>query len=91
MGERSVVSSAAVGGFEKLTLSEYKWSTFTQVKQRVQNVASGLVDLAGVKPGDRVVIYADTKMEWQVRPEGVCQVPASLFYLLAGDCSDRLT
>ena len=86
MGERSVVSSATVGGFEKLTLSEYKWSTFTQVKQRVQNVASGLVDLAGVKPGDRVVIYADTKMEWQVRPEGVCQVPASLFYLSAGDC-----
>jgi len=75
MGERSVVSSATVGGFEKLTLSEYKWSTFTQVKQRVQNVASGLVDLAGVKPGDRVVIYADTKMEWQVRPEGVLPSP----------------
>lgn len=53
-----------VDGFEKLTLSDYKWSTFKEVKQRVTNIASGLVDFAGIKPGDKVVIYADTKMVW---------------------------
>lgn len=83
MGERSVVSSATVGGFEKLTLSEYKWSTFTQVKQRVQNVASGLVDLAGVKPGDRVVIYADTKMEWQLAAQAVFSRGAAVVTIYA--------
>jgi acyl-CoA synthetase (AMP-forming)/AMP-acid ligase II len=51
-----------VDGFEKVTLSDYRWSTFKEVKQRVTNVASGFVDLTGIKSGDKVVIYADTKM-----------------------------
>ena len=51
MGERAIERSEMVEGFEKLTLSEYKWSTFTQVKQRVGNVASGLADLASLKKG----------------------------------------
>ena len=71
MGERAIERSEMVEGFEKLTLSEYKWSTFTQVKQRVGNVASGLADLASLKKGDRVVIYADTKMEWQLAAQAV--------------------
>jgi hypothetical protein len=32
MGERAIEKSEMVDGFEKLTLSDYKWSTFTQVK-----------------------------------------------------------
>ena len=39
MGERAIQRSEMVEGFEKLTLSEYKWSTFTQVKQRVEALA----------------------------------------------------
>ena len=62
-----------VDGFEKLTLSDYKWSTFKEVKQRVANISSGLVDLAGIKPGDKVVIYADTKM---VGSHTVCVRPS---------------
>ena len=62
-----------VDGFEKLTLSDYKWSTFKEVKQRVANISSGLVDLAGIKPGDKVVIYADTKM---VGSQTVCVRPS---------------
>lgn len=83
MGERAIVESTLVEGFEKLTLSEYKWSTFSQVKQRVANVASGLVDLAGVKPGDRVVIYADTKMEWQLAAQAVFSRGASVVTIYA--------
>jgi long-chain acyl-CoA synthetase len=72
-----------VDGFEKLTLSEYKWSTFKEVKRRVTNVASGLVDFAGIKPGDRVVIYADTKMEWQLAAQAAFSQNCSVVTIYA--------
>jgi long-chain acyl-CoA synthetase len=83
MGEREILRTDIIEGFEKLTLSDYKWSTFQQVKQRVSNIASGLVDLAGVKPGDRVVIYADTKMEWQLAAQAVFSQSCSVVTIYA--------
>jgi len=72
MGEREILRCDVTDkGFEKLTLSDYRWYTFSQVKHQVTNLASGLVDLATIKPKDRVVIYADTKMEWQLAAQAV--------------------
>ncbi len=39
------------------------WLTWTQVKQRVDAIAAGLVEL-GVAPGDRVAILSNTRVEW---------------------------
>lgn len=53
--------------FEKLTLANEftKWS-YKQVGERVQNVASNLVKEAGLKKGDRVLIFAETQADWMV-------------------------
>jgi|TARA_B110000008_G_scaffold267018_2_gene293763 long-subunit acyl-CoA synthetase (AMP-forming) len=51
---------------EKLRLGGYKWMTFREASERVSAIASGLVDLAGLKPQDKVIIYADTKRDWQL-------------------------
>ena len=73
-----------VEGFEKLTLSDYTWSTFQQVKQRVSNIAGGLVDLASSSPAlPGVVIYADTKMEWQLAAQAVCSQSCSVVTIYA--------
>jgi len=54
--------------FEKLTLGEYTFITYAALAARVDAFAAGLVAATGVKAGDKVVIYAETKTEWMVRP-----------------------
>ena len=71
LGEREVEATTkevASDGreVEKLKLGGYKWLTFNQAHARVKSIASGLVDLAGLKPQDKVIIYADTKRDWQL-------------------------
>ena len=81
MGEREIIRTDIVEGFEKLTLSDYKWSTFQQVKQRVSNIASGLVDL-NIKPAPRRH-HADTKMEWQLAAQAVFSQSCSVVTIYA--------
>ena len=71
MGEREVLeisktTTADGREAEKLRLGAYKWMTFREASDRVNAIASGLVDLAGLKAGDKVIIYADTKRDWQL-------------------------
>ena len=70
MGERETleITKERVDGreVEKLRLGAYKWMTFREASDRVNAIASGLVDLAGLKEGDKVIIYADTKRDWQL-------------------------
>ena len=51
---------------EKLRLGNYKWMTFSEARERARAIASGLVDLAGLNERDKVIIYADTKRDWQL-------------------------
>jgi hypothetical protein len=83
MGERDIVATNIVDSYEKLTLSEYRWTSFTGVKQRVADLAAGLVGFAGLKPGDKVVIYADTKMEWQLAAQAVFSQSCSVVTVYA--------
>ena len=71
LGEREVLetrSEIAADGraVEKLRLGAYRWMTFREASDRVRAIASGLVDLAGLNEGDKVIIYADTKRDWQL-------------------------
>ena len=50
---------------------EYRWMSFREASDRASAIASGLVDLAGLKPRDKVIIYADTKRDWQLVATGV--------------------
>lgn len=45
---------------------DYEFITYAQAYERILNIGSGLVNVAGVAKGNNVAIYADTKMEWQL-------------------------
>lgn len=49
---------------------EWKTLSWKEVRKRVQNIAGGLKKL-GVKKGDRVAIYSNTRYEWTLTDLGV--------------------
>jgi len=52
---------------EKLTFSdEYVFTTYTQYKEQMSALASGMVEFAKLAPGDKIVIYAETQLEWML-------------------------
>ncbi len=50
--------------FEKLTLGEYDFLSRSEVLERVDAVARGLVQELGVGLGQRVAIYGNTHLDW---------------------------
>eukprot|EP01102_Stenamoeba_stenopodia_P022800 TRINITY_DN9638_c0_g1_i1.p1 TRINITY_DN9638_c0_g1~~TRINITY_DN9638_c0_g1_i1.p1 ORF type:complete len:691 (-),score=170.11 TRINITY_DN9638_c0_g1_i1:120-2192(-) len=46
-------------------LSAYKWITYGELFQKINNVGSGLANL-GLKKGDVLAIFEDTRLEWTV-------------------------
>jgi long-subunit acyl-CoA synthetase (AMP-forming) len=53
---------------EKLRLAPaYTWLTYDELAERASAFGAGLVALAGLKAHDKLVIYADTRAEWQAR------------------------
>ena len=66
--QTETTTDAAGKPVDKLTLaSEYTWLTYAQVGERADAFGQGLVALAGLQPGSKMVIYADTRAEWQAR------------------------
>ena len=55
--------------FKKLLLGEYKWLSFTDTYSLSMQFGSGLREL-GQKPGDSIVIYAETRAEWLIAAFG---------------------
>jgi long-chain acyl-CoA synthetase len=49
--------------FKKFVLGEYKFTTYRQACQTIENIGRGLLAL-GLKKGDRVLIYSETRPEW---------------------------
>lgn len=49
--------------FKKLSLGQYKWITYEDMLKRVDNLSNGLLGL-GLKSGDNVVLFAETRPEW---------------------------
>lgn len=47
-------------------LTDIEYLTYKQVGEKVSNFAGNLIELAGLKKGDKIGIYLDTCMEWQV-------------------------
>lgn len=68
--------------FRKLILGDYKWMTYNQVDERVEHLARGLY-LQGVKPGDMVMIFADTRAEWLLCAYAVFRIGAHIATLYA--------
>ena len=68
--------------FRKLILGDYKWLTYKQADERVEHLARGLY-LQGVKPGDMVMIFAETKAEWLLSAYAVFRIGAHIATLYA--------
>lgn len=49
--------------FQKFILGDYEWLDYSEVDERIISIACGLTAL-GIKQGDKIVIYAETRKEW---------------------------
>ena len=49
--------------FKKFLLGEYQFTTYRDACQRIENIGRGLLAI-GLKKGDRILIYAETRPEW---------------------------
>lgn len=49
--------------FKKFVLGEYEFTTYRQACQRIDFIGRGLLSI-GAQPGDRILIYAETRPEW---------------------------
>ncbi|BBN00075.1 long-chain acyl-CoA synthetase [Marchantia polymorpha subsp. ruderalis] len=61
--QRETIKSSDGRPFEKVTLGKYVWQSYSQVYERVVNLSAGLVAL-GLKKGEKVAIFAETRAEW---------------------------
>eukprot|EP00057_Strongylocentrotus_purpuratus_P010653 XP_011665127.1 PREDICTED: long-chain-fatty-acid--CoA ligase 4 [Strongylocentrotus purpuratus] len=51
--------------FKKLIMGDYKWRTYTEFLQDVDNFGKGLVSL-GLQPKQNILIFAETRAEFQI-------------------------
>ena len=73
--------------FLKKTLApDYTWLTYSQVGERIDAISRGLL-LAGVKPGDKLIIFMETRMEWMLTAQGLYRLGGCLatVYATLGD------
>jgi long-chain acyl-CoA synthetase len=47
-------------------LGPYKWWTYREVEERVNNLANGLVSVGVIPKVSRFAIYMDTAPEWMI-------------------------
>ena len=73
--------------FLKKTLApEYTWLTYGEVGERIDYISRGLL-LAGVKPGDKLIIFMETRMEWMLTAQALYRIGGCLatVYATLGD------
>ncbi|RWS03422.1 Long-chain-fatty-acid--CoA ligase 3-like protein, partial [Dinothrombium tinctorium] len=69
--------------FRKLVLSDnYTWVTYEEVDKELDHVVKGFL-ANGIKSGDRVVIFAETRPEWMVTANALFRMGSKLVTLYA--------
>ena len=68
--------------FKKLKLGDYKWHTFIETEQMAQHFGKGLIEL-GIKPRDKIVIFAETRAEWMIAAHGLFKQSCTLVTIYA--------
>jgi len=62
--------------------SYYEWFSYGDVIERVDNIAKGLQSI-GIEKGDRVLIFAETRLEWMLCALALYRLGATLTTLFA--------
>jgi len=72
--------------FKKSTYGEYKWLSFAEMNGEINQIAAGLQKL-GVKKGDTVALYMETRREWMQMAHAVwrCGGTVVTVYASLGD------
>lgn len=69
--------------FKKLILGDsYSWFTYGEVLEKVEHIREGLT-ATGIKRGDLVVIFSETRMEWHLTAQALFQIGAVIVTLYA--------
>ena len=63
---------------KKVVLGEYQWLSYNQVDVRVEHVAKGLL-VNGVHPQDKVIIFAETRIEWMISAQAILRIGNKVF------------
>lgn len=61
--------------FRQVELSDYRWFSFRELEHQVECARRGFL-LEGVKTGDKVIVYADTRPEWQISSQALIRLGA---------------
>jgi long-chain acyl-CoA synthetase len=59
--------------FRKLALGDYQWFSYREIDERVNYIASGLL-WSGIRPGDNVLLYAETNLEWMLTFQALLRI-----------------
>ncbi|XP_055929424.1 long-chain-fatty-acid--CoA ligase 4-like isoform X3 [Argiope bruennichi] len=73
--------------FKKVRLSdEYKWFSYVDIDQRVENLCKGMLEL-GLQPKKQIVIFAETRIEWMLTCQACFRinVPVATLYATLGE------
>ena len=69
--------------FRKLILKdEYTWLSYYDANQRIEDIAQGFLE-NGIKSGDKVIVFAETRMEWMFTAQALFRMGATLATLYA--------
>lgn len=74
--------------FKKLTQGPYHFYSFTKLTERITGIASGFLNYLKLRPrDDRVLIFAETRMEWMLTAQACFRtsIPLVTLYATLGD------
>ncbi|XP_018025784.1 long-chain-fatty-acid--CoA ligase 4 isoform X2 [Hyalella azteca] len=63
--------------FEKLTLGDYQWLTYSEVEMAAESVKCALSNM-NFQTGDRIAIFAETRAEWFIAAMGALKLRVSV-------------
>ncbi|XP_053208378.1 long-chain-fatty-acid--CoA ligase 4-like [Panonychus citri] len=89
--EEEIISPESDKRLKKKVLAPaYNWHTFAQIDKLVDDCSRGLLSLDLVKSGDRVVIFAETRMEWLITFHALLRLNCPVVTLYANLGSDGI-
>lgn len=67
--------------------SEYTWLSYNQYNLRIENLMKGLIGTVGIKAGDIVMIFMETRLEWMLMANACYRMGAIVgtLYATLGD------
>lgn len=57
----------------QVKLSDYRWITFAQFERQIESAKRGFLH-QGIRAGDKVLLYADTRAEWQIASQALIRM-----------------